>query len=546
MPCLSKILDKRGIPFNTQTNTPMTNIYNAEEKVRIALNWVAKQEPFVIPVVLSRWAVIATINPSKCPTMQTNGRTMEYNPNFVDALSLSAVKAIVLHETGHCISNHHHRRGSKNPKGWNIAADLALNCLLWKGYVAAYDGDVNRLYAELVHSKDHGGCFVGFGSFAGLPYNKSAEEYYELLKAQNPPPPQPPTNYGGQGDKDQDVNYGQGEGDGEGDDEGEGDEEGQSKGKGQGDDEDEDEGEGQGQGINASDFDDDEADGPATATTTEDGKGEDGEDSALGNGKRLHDPFANLPDPTQTFGGGVEDAPEESTLREDEAKLILEVLLGGDGYGSTGLGSIISQYKQDLEGDPEEAAQVNWRKELEKFLRTQHAAGFKYDRPSRRHGHRSDVVLPARRARSKTKGLCIIDTSGSMGNAECNLALTHLGKILSLFPQSSVTAIQCDTGVRASKEYRASDFPIREFEGWKGRGGTDMAPAFRWAKQRRSQYDWIVIVSDMEWCWWAAADPGIPTLWINTRTRLYGGDTYGGGHKLPFGKLVHFHAAKVA
>ena len=24
MPCLSKILDKRGIPFNTQTNTPMT------------------------------------------------------------------------------------------------------------------------------------------------------------------------------------------------------------------------------------------------------------------------------------------------------------------------------------------------------------------------------------------------------------------------------------------------------------------------------------------------------------------------------------------
>ena len=547
----------------------MTNIYNAEEKVRIALNWVAKQEPFVIPVVLSRWAVIATINPSKCPTMQTNGRTMEYNPNFVDALSLSAVKAIVLHETGHCISNHHHRRGSKNPKGWNIAADLALNCLLWKGYVAAYDGDVNRLYAELVHSKDHGGCFVGFGSFAGLPYNKSAEEYYELLKAQNPPPPpqpptpQPPTNGDGEpcnprdgdedyedGDDDEDEGEGQGQGQGKGkgkgkgNDEGEGDDEGEGEGDDEDEDEDEDEGEGKGQGINASDFDD-EADAD-TATTTEDGKGEDGDGAPIGNGKRLHDPFANLPDPTQTFGGGVEDAPEESTLREDEAKLILEVLLGGDGYGTTGLGNIISQYKQDLEGDPEEAAQVNWRKELEKFLRTQHAAGFKYDRPSRRHGHRTDVVLPARRARSKTKGLCIIDTSGSMGDAECNLALTHLGKILSLFPQSSVTAIQCDTGVRASREYRASDFPIRDFEGWKGRGNTDMAPAFRWAKQRRSQYDWIVIVSDMEWCWWTAADPGIPTLWINTRTRLYGGDTYGGGHKLPFGKLVNFHAVKVA
>lgn len=518
-----------------------------EEKIKLALDWVAKQEPFVIPVVLSRWAVVATISPSKCPTMQTDGRRMEYNPAFVDELSFSAVKAIVLHETGHCISHHHHRRGSKNPKGWNIACDLALNCLLWKGYVAAFDHDVNRLYAELVHSKDHGGCFVGFGSFVGLPYNKSAEEYYDLLKSQNPPPPptgkqpnpqpQPPDE-----------------------DEGEEGETGQGKGKGKrtpntkpkpspsdeeadGDDSDE----GDGQGVDPSDFDDEDGD-DSGSTPAPAGEGDDTDTAPpAGNGKSEHDPFANLPDPTQSFGGGVEDAPEEATLREDEAKLILEVLLGGDGYGRTGLGNIVSQYKQQVEGDPEAAAQVNWRKELEKFLRTQHAAGFKYDRPSRRHGHRSDVVLPARRARSKTRGLCIIDTSGSMGDAECNQALDHLGKILSLFPQSSVTAIQCDTGVRASKEYRASDFPITEFEGWRGRGNTDMAPAFRWAKERRSQYDWIIMVSDMEWNWWQAVDPGIPTLWINTRVRLFGGgDIYGGGHQLPFGKLVNFHAPKAA
>ena len=523
----------------------MTTIYTAEEKVRIALNWVAKQEPFVIPVVLSRWAVIATINPSACPTMQTNGRRMEYNPSFVEELSLSAVKAIVLHETGHCISNHHHRRGNKNPKGWNIAADLALNCLLWRGYIAAYDGDTNRLYAELVHSEKHGGCFVGFGSFAGLPYNKSAEEYYELLKSQNPQPPkgkqpnpqpQPPDE---DEDEDEEGETGQGKGQPnpkskpEPSDDGDGD--------GDGDDAD-----GEGQGVDPSDFDDEDGEG-SSSTSAPSGDGDDTDTTPAGNGKSEHDPFANLPDPTQTFGGGVEDAPEEATLREDEAKLILEVLLGGDGYGSTGLGNIVSQYKQQVEGDPEAAAQVNWRKELEKFLRTQHAAGFKYDRPSRRHGHRSDVVLPARRARSKTKGLCIIDTSGSMGDGECNQALAHLGKILSLFPQSTVTAIQCDTGVRASKEYRASDFPITEFEGWRGRGNTDMAPAFRWAKERRSQYDWIIMVSDMEWCWWQAVDPGIPTLWINTRVRLFGGgDIYGGGHQLPFGKLVNFHAMKAA
>jgi hypothetical protein len=48
----------------------------------------------------------------------------------------------------------------------------------------------------------------------------------------------------------------------------------------------------------------------------------------------------------------------------------------------------------------------------------------------------------------------------------------------------------------------------------------------------------------MEWEWWLAVDPGIPTLWINTRTRLYQG--YGGGYQLPFGKLVNFHALRVA
>ena len=527
----------------------MSNIITPEEKIKLALDWVAKQEPFVIPVVLSRWAVIATSSPSKCPTMQTDGRRMEYNPAFVEELSFSAVKAIVLHETGHCISHHHHRRGNKNPKGWNIAADLALNCLLWKGYVAAFDHDVNRLYAELVHSDKHGGCFVGFGSFAGLPYNKSAEEYYELLKSQNPQPPkgkqpnpqpQPPD----EDEKDEDAETGQGKGKGKPSDEDADD----ADGEGDADDSDDaDDADGNGQGVDPSDFDDEDGDGSGS-TPTPSGEGDDTDTTPpAGNGKSEHDPFANLPDPTQTFGGGVEDAPEEATLREDEAKLILEVLLGGDGYGTTGLGNIVSQYKQQVEGDPEAAAQVNWRKELEKFLRTQHAAGFKYDRPSRRHGHRSDVVLPARRARSKTKGLCIIDTSGSMGDGECNQALAHLGKILSLFPQSSVTAIQCDTGVRASKEYRASDFPITEFEGWRGRGNTDMAPAFRWAKERRSQYDWIIMVSDMEWCWWQAVDPGIPTLWINTRVLLFGGsDIYGAGHQLPFGKLVNFHALKAA
>lgn len=537
------------------------NIYTPEEKIRLSLEWVAKQEPWVIPTVLVKWAVSAVAEKSKCPTMQTNGRVMNYNPSFVERLSLAATKCIVLHEVAHVINFHNHRRGNRNPKGWNIAADLAINNQLWNGFKAAYNGDVDKMVEELVISKESGGCFTGYGFFEDLPPCLSAEEYYDLLKQRNPtpPPPQPPTP----------TNNGDDEGDGDDDSDSDGDDsDSPAKGKGKGkpksksDDEepeegswddvfnsDDDEGDdsdadGEGEGDSDSDGDGDTGSGSGISPSDfEDSDSDDFEGDGQGGdplGNKGKDPFADLPDPTETFGGGVEDAPDDVPLREDEAALILEILLGGDNYGKTGLGEFMSKFKARLEGDPEVAAQVNWRKELEKFLRTQHAAGWKYDRPSRRHSHRSDVVLPARRARNKTRGLCIVDTSGSMADAECEQSIAHLGKILGLFPQSTVTLAMCDTSVRSSKEYRACDFPIREFEGWKGRGGTDLDPAFRWAKTNKTKFDWIIVVSDMEWSWWKAPDPGLPVLWINTSRFLWCGQS----QRLPFGKLVNFHAQK--
>ena len=549
----------------------------AAEKINLALDWVARLEPIAIPTVLARWRVIAVpqvLTPgdrANCPTTQTNGRKLEYNPSFVDKLSLPAAKCIVLHECGHVLSNHQHRRGQRNHKGYNIAADLALNCMLYRGFVKAYDGDIAALHAELLDNKDLGGCFAGFGTFADLPHNQDAETYYDLLKTLNPPPPPQPKGPEPQpgapcddGDP-ADNEDGDGTPSDEGDEEAgeEGDQPGKGKGrKGTGGDEgngdgsdnldemldgiaddkgtgeggDEDEGkdkDGEGQSLSPSDFED-----------------EKGSDSGSGKGRGKDDnfdPFADLPDPTETFGGGVEDAPIESELRDDEAKIVLEALLGADSFSPLGLGNIISQYREKLLGDPEEAARINWQRELEKFLRTQHAAGWKYDRPSRRHSHRSDLLLPARRARSKTRGLVICDTSGSMSDEDCNKAITHTGKILALFPSSTVTVVHCDTSVRTSAEYRACDFPIREFEGWKGRGSTNLNPAFKWAKANKAKFDWVVIVTDMEFEWWGAPDPGLPCLWLNTKANGQVWVRYNmsaASTKLPFGKLLNLHPTR--
>ena len=536
--------------------------------MQFALSYIAQREPIVVPTVLSRWAVVEDRG---VPTMATNGRVLRFNPEWVAKRSVEAVCCVVLHEAAHVLNTHQHRRGARNHKGFNIAADLSINSQLFRGYQEIFHGDSVRLNDEVIKI----GCFVGFGSFGDLPAFQTAEKYYDLLKAQVEKAKQEAEKARqdnqqgedkdtetrpGKGSKEKDdsgsEDYEEGEDDGQGDDglsdpcgedEDEDDAAENPKG-GKGEDEDED-GEA-GEGMSAQDFEDEATDKGSGAGEGGDGEG-DGEEQATSigagadgdpsGGGKPEDPFAGLPDLSETFGGELEDAPIESELREDEAKILLEALLGGDGYSPLGLGKIISQYQQQLEGNPEEAAAVNWRRELEKFLRTQHAAGWKYVRPSRRHGHRTDIILPARRGRCKTKGLFITDTSGSMGDEDCNKAMLHLGKVLAMFPQSTVTMLQCDTAVRCSREYRSSDFPINEFEGWKGRGGTTMDPAFLWAKERKTKYDWVVMVTDMGWSYWAATNPGIPVLWLNTCTSIYGWESYAGG-KVPFGKLINLHA----
>ena len=554
---------------------------SAADKIKMALDWVATQEPIAVPTVLTRWSVRSEPDVLKCPTMQTNGRVLQWNPSFVDKLSLSGTKAIVLHEVGHVLSQHQHRRGQRNPKGWNIAADLALNDMLYRGYVAAYNGDVAALHAELIDGP-LGGCFAGFARYKDYPRNQDAETYYGLAKAEDDAEKAKQEqarkeqqeqaekeraergesdDSGDQDDSDEDDSDDQDDADDKpakqknpgkekadpGDEDGEGDPDEDSEGDDEGDDsqpgEGDEDGEGDdstdtGSGGDPADFDDDGEGQPGEGEGDPEVGEESGDGVPQGKGKDPfdEDPFANFPD----VPGGIEDAPVEATLREDEANATLETLLGGDGYSPLGLGKILSQLRQRVIGNPEDAARINWQRELEKFLRTQHAAGWKYDRPSRRHNHRTDILLPARRARSKTRGLVICDTSGSMSDADCDKAITHMGRILAMFPQSTVTLAHCDTSVRSSKAYRSQDFPIVEFEGWKGRGGTNLNPAFVWAKANRSQFEWLVVITDMEWSWWAAPDPGLPTMWLNTTdSGVVYGDQF--GRKLPFGTLLNLH-----
>ena len=65
-----------------------------------------------------------------CPTMAVDGKTLFYNPAFVNGLAPDELVGVLCHETCHLALAHHCRRGNRDMQRWNEACDLATNPLL--------------------------------------------------------------------------------------------------------------------------------------------------------------------------------------------------------------------------------------------------------------------------------------------------------------------------------------------------------------------------------------------------------------------------------
>ena len=63
-------------------------------------------------------------------TARTNGRRIEYNPDFLDTLTPGQQHYVLMHEMFHILLLHCRRSTDKNPKIWNTAADLIVNSML--------------------------------------------------------------------------------------------------------------------------------------------------------------------------------------------------------------------------------------------------------------------------------------------------------------------------------------------------------------------------------------------------------------------------------
>lgn len=105
------------------------------------------------------------------PTCCTDGRKLRYNPEFMAGLSIEEAEFVLAHEVLHCTNNHHTRRGNRDLRLFNIAADLAINPIL-------RDARIGR--------PPRGALFPGTGQFGNLPPGLSTEETYaRLLEGDN-------------------------------------------------------------------------------------------------------------------------------------------------------------------------------------------------------------------------------------------------------------------------------------------------------------------------------------------------------------------------
>ena len=92
------------------------------------------EHPFIGSVALNMPMSLS----DEVPTAATNGKRVLYNPDFIEPLTDEELKFLVAHECLHPMLEHNFRRGARDPKKWNKAADYVINQLLVDEGIGAF------------------------------------------------------------------------------------------------------------------------------------------------------------------------------------------------------------------------------------------------------------------------------------------------------------------------------------------------------------------------------------------------------------------------
>jgi predicted metal-dependent peptidase len=97
-----------------------------EHRIAKARTTLLLDQPF-FGALFYRLKLVA--DPSK-KTMATDGVSLFYNPAFMESLAPAELVGVFAHEVMHPALHHHTRRGNRDPRLWNMAADYVINPLV--------------------------------------------------------------------------------------------------------------------------------------------------------------------------------------------------------------------------------------------------------------------------------------------------------------------------------------------------------------------------------------------------------------------------------
>ncbi len=123
-------------------------------KFKQAMSKIVLGNPFYASLILGTNITFT----EDVPTMGTDGVDMFVNLNFVDSIEVSHVIGVIVHEVLHMIYFHANRKGERDHKIFNAAADYAINPIVKaSGYTLPTphldDDKFHKMTAEQIYSK---------------------------------------------------------------------------------------------------------------------------------------------------------------------------------------------------------------------------------------------------------------------------------------------------------------------------------------------------------------------------------------------------------
>jgi predicted metal-dependent peptidase len=432
------------------------------------------------------------------PTAGVDGKTMIYNPDFIDELSDLEMKGVLAHEVLHCVFDHPTTKGNRTNAEWQKACDYSINPLL--------------ISSGFVLPKD---C-LNDSRFEGM----NVFQIYDILTAERMEREEEEKKNQPEEDEDQDQDESEKEGDQGSSGKKTQREKGKprkggngSKGKKGGDQD----GSEDGPPLDDAEEDSDEAnEGDGGNRTDRKKKGaedggeaqrEDGdEEGDEGQGQETDDPGR--------CGGVMEALNEEGNPLSESEKNEIE----NEWKVATSQAAMAAKSAGNLPGNLRRMVEevtnpkVDWATLLRRFMDQFAKTDYTWSVPNRRHIANGDY-FPSCQSKEMRPVVVAVDTSGSINEKMLNEAGAHISDICKDLG-CDVHVVYADYKFQGTELFTPADLPLVFHP--KGGGGTSFLPPFQWIEKEQIDCSCLIYITDLCGYQFPEAEPIYPVLWLRT------------------------------